>query len=147
MDTAARTAPALLPNVLGVQYSRDAQYSSLPTPMELGTPKSRQPPAFQPAPAPAEPARHFLPHACQRSPAWTGAAAQTWHCLRAAPPDEQFAAGVRATVRTRGYLVSGARLAAAAAQSHPQSAVFQLSSCPGPELAGLRAPARQAAQR
>ncbi|EOB01062.1 hypothetical protein Anapl_00375, partial [Anas platyrhynchos] len=41
-----------------------------------------------------------------------GCHSATWHCASTVPLDVQFAAGVRAAVRTAGHLGSGARLAA-----------------------------------
>lgn len=72
-DTAAHAVPALLPSVLG-GFCIQGMHNTVQLPglMELGTPNSGQPPALQPAPAPAKPAQRFLLHVCERSPARAG---------------------------------------------------------------------------
>ncbi|XP_029882261.1 uncharacterized protein LOC115346393 [Aquila chrysaetos chrysaetos] len=88
-DTAAHAVPALLPNVLRAFCIQGTHNTvQLPGLMELGTPNSRQPPAFQPAPAPAKPAQRFLLHVRERSPARAGS------CSADAAPRESCSPGL-----------------------------------------------------
>lgn len=108
--------------------------------VELGTPNSRRPPAFQPTLAPAEPAQRFLHHACQQSPAWAGS------CSTDVALCEGYSSGPAVCCCHQSRGVDNG-LPGPRSRRHPQSTIFELGSCPGPELAGLRAQARQAAQR
>lgn len=135
MAMAAHPVPALLPNMpRGFSVPGTHNMAQMPGQNGQDAPVSRQLLLLSP------------PRLHQQSSAQAGCHSATWHCASTVPLDVQFAAGVRAAVRTAGHLGSGARLAAPTAQPQRQSTVFELSSCPGPEPAG-RLPARWAAWR
>lgn len=130
MAMAAHPVPALLPNMpRGFSVPGMHNMAQMPGQNGQDAPVSRQLLLLSP------------PRLHQQSSAQAGCHSATWHCASTVPLDVQFAAGVRAAVRTAGHLGSGARLAALTAQPQQQSTVFELSSCPGPEPAG-RLPAR-----
>jgi len=121
------------------QYSRAAPCASAAQAEEPGTPSSRQPPM--------EPAWRFLQGNCQPSPARAGGHSADAALCEGCSSGPAVCGRCPSRGVTAGYAGSGARLAAAATQPQPQSAVAECRSCAGPELAGPRAPARQAAQR